>query len=181
MAKEKKLTVSLRGQSLPSIYSTEALKLSETGAIIVYNHPVEVQVTEDDKLVTKTEYQTDSVAIRFAQSEETVSEENLRKLGASVGAIMSAYLGATADYSINNVIIGKLGYEFQYHKGMGIAITKIKLGEMTVSEAHYLGSTPKESAQPSQQLWALSPVPTALQKTVENALPVVIKKELYGG
>lgn len=180
MAKEKKLAVSLRGQSLPNIYSTEALKLGETGAIIVYNHPVTTQVEEDGKLVDKTDYQTDSVAIRFSLADDTISEDNLRKLGASVNAIMAAYLGADADYSIQNVIVGKLSYDWQYHKGMGIAISRILLGEMEVSQAHYLGNVPKEDSLPSQQTWAFAPVPTALQQTVNAALPAIIKTELYG-
>lgn len=181
MAKEKKLAVSLRGESLPNIYSTDALKVGETGAIIVYSHPVTTQVEEDGELVDKTDYQTDSVAIRFSLADETITDETKRKLGASVNAIMAAYLGANADYSIQNVIVGKVSYDWQYHKGMGIAISKVLLGDMEVSQAHYLGAVPKVDSLPSQQTWALAPIPTALQNTVDAALPLIIKTELYGG
>lgn len=180
MAKEKKLAVTLRGQSLPNIYSTDALKVGETGAIIVYNHPVTTQVEEDGKLVDKTDYQIDSVAIRFSLADETISEDNQRKLGASVNAIMAAYLGVDSDYSIQNVIVGKLTYDWQYHKGMGLAIARILLGDMEVSQAHYLGNVPKEDTLPTQQTWAVSPIPAALKNTVERALPLIIKTELYG-
>lgn len=181
MAKEKKLAVTLRGQSLPNVYSTDALKLGETGAIIVYNHPVTTQVEEDGKLVDKTDYQTDSVAIRFSLADDPISADVQRKLGAAVNAIIAAYLGADTDYSIENIIVGKLGYQWEYHKGMGIAIAKITVGDMEVSQAHYLGSVPTVDSKPSQQTWAFNPAPAALQTTVAAALPTIIKAELYGG
>lgn len=181
MAKEQKLTASVKGVALPAVYATDHLKIGDVGAIVVYIHPVVTTQEVDGKTTQTTTYQTDSVAIRFCQADEPLDDAVIRQLTSAIPALMASYLGGNVDYTLNQTIAGKLTYEFTYHKNMMIVISRVLLGSFLLGEAHYLGSQPSETSEPTQSVWSITPTPAAVENTVKTALTEIIKTKLYGG
>lgn len=183
MAKEKKLTVNTTNAAgLPAVYSTDVLKVGEVGALVVYTVTKTTVSFVDGVKKSTTGVVTDSVNLRFSTADTPITEDIKRKLTTNVQAFVDAYLGGGTDVATPTVIVGPVGYEWYYDAGMLLAIVKLKIGDVNIAEAHYLGSKPTPTSEPSQLTYSATSgaVPTTLANIVSKNLKAIINKELYG-
>lgn len=178
MAKEKKLSL----PGLPTVYATDVLKVGDIGALVVYTVTTPVSTTVDGIKTTKNEIIMSSVNIRFSPADSPVDSATKRKLTTSMPALLDLYLGGGTDVAPATVIVGPIGYEFYQNDGMGMVIVKLKIGDVNVAEAHYLGDKPLADATPSQLVYpaTVGSVPPTLSNIVKANLKLILNKELYG-
>jgi len=183
VAKEKKIKLNtVNGVSLPDVYSTDVLKLGEVGAMVVYTVTKDVSTYDNGVKTTTRQVVRDAVNLRFASASNPITEDTKRKLTTVIQDLVDAYLGGNTDVATPTVIIGPIGYDWYYDQGMGIAIVKLMIGDVVVAEAHYLGTKPKPTTQPSQIVYPATngTVPPTLANIVTENLSAIINKELYG-
>lgn len=177
MTAETKLSVTYKSEAMPPVYVANKLNLGEQGALVVYNETTSAIV--DGKTVKTVTPK--AIAIRFAASDSLLADDSVAKLVASIPNMLSSY---TKTDSIPTMILsGVVDYEFFHNTGMGMTNVTVKIGDVNLAQAHFLGQTPKANAEPSQYVWFIgaTDVPVAIKATVDSCVPAILTKELYGG